>query len=148
MKVLLVDDNATFLNALESLLLQYPQCKQVVKMRSGVELLNYNNLQDVDLILMDIDMPGLNGFETAIRFDFMHRHIMKIAISMYDDRAYLDKLVSSGFRGYVSKTRVAEELFGVIARVMKGELVFPSDILCQVHRSTKLSQRIDDNINQ
>ncbi len=127
-KVVLVDDNIIFLQALEILIVQSPQFEIVAKFQSGVDLLNYKNLQGIDLILMDIEMPGLNGFETAIRLDYLYRDIKKIAISMYDDRAYLDKLVCSGFRGYVSKTRVTEDLMGTIERVLQGDLVFPSDV--------------------
>jgi DNA-binding NarL/FixJ family response regulator len=124
-KIVLVDDNINFLDGLEALLSQYSHFNVVAKFNSGLELLEYKGLATVDLILMDIEMPGLDGCETAIIIDFKHKEIKKIAISMYQDSLYLEKLVSSGFRGFVSKTRVTEELFEVINRVMRDELVFP-----------------------
>jgi two-component system, NarL family, nitrate/nitrite response regulator NarL len=91
-------------------------------------LLDYNKLSRVDLLLLDVEMPNLNGIQTAKLLNFDHPRIKIIAITMYQDKVYLTQLIESGFLGFVNKANVSDELFDTIERIMEGELCFPESI--------------------
>lgn len=106
------------------LLYQYDHVRVVGKFNSGDELLSYNHLSDIDLILMDIEMPGLDGFETVTRLSAAQNSIKMIGVSVHQESQYIEKFIAPGFSCFVSKTRLTEELYEVINRVRQNEQFF------------------------
>ena len=128
-RVALVDDNVAFLEGIEALLEIDDNLEVVGRFTSGEALLEFSHLNNVDLILLDVEMPGMNGIQTAKRINFEYPRIKIIAITMYQDAVYLTQLIESGFLGFVNKTNVSDELFETIDTIMKGDLSFPENIL-------------------
>jgi DNA-binding NarL/FixJ family response regulator len=126
--IIIVDDNPAFSESLSILLGQKNKYNILAKFSSGIDLLNYPNLGHADLILLDIEMPGLNGFETAKRIGFRYHQIKLIAITMYQDKVYLEQLIGSGFKGFINKTEVAEKIDIIIKNVLSNQFKFPGDI--------------------
>jgi DNA-binding NarL/FixJ family response regulator len=127
-KTIIVDDNPVFLEGLASLLKKESRFDILAKLYSGKNLLEFSGLMKADLILMDIEMPELNGIEAAKRVNFIDQHVKMIAITMYQDKVYLQHLVEAGFRGFVNKSEVAINLFKVIDEVMQNQFVYPENI--------------------
>ncbi|HKM92601.1 MAG TPA: response regulator transcription factor [Prolixibacteraceae bacterium] len=127
-KVAIVDDNLAFLEGLSALIDSDDSFELVSKFTSGKSLLNFNKLSNIDLLLLDVEMPEMNGIETARLLNYNHPNIKIIAVTMYQDKVYLTQLIESGFLGFVNKTNVSDELFDTIDRIMKGELCFPESI--------------------
>jgi DNA-binding NarL/FixJ family response regulator len=92
---------------------------------SGIEFLENIADFDPDLVLLDIEMPELNGIETARRLSHYGLELKLVAITLYHDQIYIQQLVEAGFRGFVNKNKVSEQLDQVINRVMNDELAFP-----------------------
>jgi DNA-binding NarL/FixJ family response regulator len=124
-KIAIVDDNKAFLEGLSALLDNDERYEVMVTFTSGEDLLKYNKLKNIDLLLLDVEMPGLNGMQTAQLLNFEYPRIKIIAITMYQEKVYLTQLIESGFLGFVNKTDVSDELFAIIERILKGELCFP-----------------------
>jgi DNA-binding NarL/FixJ family response regulator len=124
-QIILVDDNPIFLEGLATFLNKSEDYEVIAHFTSGIELVRNINQYDPDIILLDIEMPGMNGFETAKKLSWLGNELKLIAITMYNDRIYLNKLIEAGFRGFVSKNEVTGNLMGVMDSVMKGDLVFP-----------------------
>jgi DNA-binding NarL/FixJ family response regulator len=135
-KIIIVDDNPIFLEGFKTYLNKVIDCEIVACYSSGVDLLQNIRMHRPDLILMDIEMPGLNGIETARKLNFFQYGVKMIAITLYQDHVYLKQLVEAGFRGFVNKNRVIENLYQVINCVMRNELAFP-DLRCLENDSTK-----------
>lgn len=127
-KVVLVDDNAAFLEGLEALVETDDRYEVVAKFTSGLDLLEYKKLQSIELLLLDVEMPELNGIQTAKLVNFKNPRIKIVAITMYQDMVYLTQLIESGFLGFVNKTNVSDELFDTLEKIMDGELIFPENI--------------------
>jgi DNA-binding NarL/FixJ family response regulator len=125
---IIVDDNPVFLAGLNSLLNRDSRFIVIEKLSSGKALLESKNLENADLILLDIEMPEMNGIEAAKRVNFKEPRIKLVAITMYQDKVYLEQLVMVGFRGFVNKSEVTTNLFGVIDQVLKNKLAYPSNI--------------------
>ena len=128
-RVVIVDDNVAFLEGIEALLETNDDIEVVAKFTSGKALLDYSHLNSIDLILLDVEMPELNGIQTAKLINYQYSRIKIIAITMYQDAVYLTQLIEAGFLGFVNKTNVSDELFETIETILKGDLSFPENIL-------------------
>lgn len=126
--VILVDDNQIFLEGLKSLLERRHDLQVIYTYNSGTDLLADDKFGYADLILLDIEMPGISGFETAKRINYLYPQIKIIAITMYQDQVYLQQLIEAGFKGFVNKTEVDHSLFAVIDSVLKNTFSFPENI--------------------
>lgn len=127
-KLILVDDNASFLEGLESLLANDIDYQIIGKFLSSDDLLESDTLGLADIILLDIEMPGKNGIETALQVNFMFPQIKMIAITMYQEKVYLQQLIGAGFKGFVNKTMVGEKIFSTLKSVQDNKFLFPDDI--------------------
>jgi len=125
LQVIIVDDNPIFLEGITSYLSKFEQYDIVAVFSSGPALIESISEYDPDLILLDIEMPWLNGMETAKRLSVHGMKLKLIAITMYYDGIYIRKLKEAGFMGFVNKNHVSENLIQVMETVLKGETSFP-----------------------
>ena len=95
----------------------------------GEEFLKIKNVHKADIILMDIQMPNLNGIETVKKALWEYQFQKFIAITNYTDSAYLLELISAGFAGCVFKYNIYDELENAINAVRIDQLYFPNDII-------------------
>ncbi len=128
MKLMIVDDNQRFLDGLVFLLSSKKEFQHIVVAHNGKQALELYEHERPDLVLMDIEMPELNGLETAKRMLWIYSSVKLIAITMYHDKAYLTELISAGFNGCVFKTEVSSKLITAIHKVMEGKYFFPEGI--------------------
>jgi DNA-binding NarL/FixJ family response regulator len=124
-QVIIVDDNPIFLEGISSYLSKFDSYDIVAVYNSGPTLIEAIDQYDPDLILLDIEMPWLNGIETAKRLSSKGMKTRFIAITMYYDGIYIKKLQEAGFMGFVNKNHVSENLIQVMETVLKGETAFP-----------------------
>ncbi|MBN1791973.1 MAG: response regulator transcription factor [Bacteroidales bacterium] len=124
-QIIIVDDNPTFLEGIVTYLKKAIDYEIVACYHSGQSLLEDISRYRPDLILLDIEMPGLNGIETARKLNFLDAKLKLIAITLYHDNVYIKQLIEAGFRGFVSKNKVAENLHQVMDRVLRNDIVFP-----------------------
>jgi DNA-binding NarL/FixJ family response regulator len=124
-KIIIVDDNPTFLEGMSTFLHNQNVYQIVACFSSGTALLEKINDYKPDLILLDIEMPGLNGIETARWLNWFRNELKLISITLYQDNVYLNQLIEAGFHGFVNKNNVYEKLLHVINSVLKNRFVFP-----------------------
>ncbi len=128
MKIIIVDDSKAFRDGLKYYLQKNLHYEIIGEANDGSEFLNLPNIHHADVILMDIQMPELNGIKTAKRILWDMNYLKIIAITMYEDRAYLRELVGAGFKGFVIKNKIYKDLSAAIDKVSKGKLSFPEYI--------------------
>lgn len=131
MKIILADDNETFLEGLRFYLRKNEGFEIVAEVRNGLELLKNENLKYADLVLIDLEMPEMDGIEATRSALWSYPHVHFIAITMYTDKAYLKTLVEAGFKGCVFKDKLFTDLPAAIYDVMHGKYYFPPDIIIQ-----------------
>lgn len=128
MKLIIVDDNIQFRESMEIYLNMRLGHKVISSYDSPLSFLDSNELYKADIILMDIEMPGMNGIEATKRALWKDKDIKIIAVTNYQDKAYLKTLISAGFKGCVFKNSVFEELNIALNKVYKQKFYFPKDI--------------------
>lgn len=137
MKLYLVDDNEHFRETLKSFLEEFLSCNVIGEASDGKEFLDTYDGK-ADLILMDINMPGIDGLKATKLGTWNDRDIKIIAVSQYTSIADLQQLIEAGFKGFVSKTKIFDELKTAIETVQNGRFFFPNEL--EVKKS--MNQRI------
>lgn len=126
--IVIVDDNPAFRKGVSVFLRKEEKYKIIGEFNSGLELLQFPELHIVQLILLDIELPEVNGLEIAKRINFKHPEIKMIAITLYQDNIYIRQLVENGFRAFVCKTDVPETLLDTINATMQNKFIFPKQL--------------------
>jgi len=130
MDIIIVDDNKNFLKSLESYLITELNHNVIKVFENGNQLIDYYNSRErknADVILIDIEMPNINGIETAKQLLWRNPYFKMIAVTMYEDKAYLSELLAVGFKGCIFKADI-QNIDKALNTVYKHQLYFPEDI--------------------
>ncbi len=92
---------------------------------NGKEVLGLLHTLTPQLILLDINMPGINGFEVLKRVKAYHPKIKVIMLSTYNEEHLIEKAKAEGAHGYIFKNAEKDELLRVMRLVAQGEYCFP-----------------------
>lgn len=137
-RVVIVDDHPMVAEGIEALLETYDELTVVAALSSGQEAVDRVDELNPDVILLDLNMPGLGGL-SATELILEKRPETKIVIlSMHDTPEYISTALSHGARGYLLKDVPTEEIFTAIQTVMSGQ-----DYLCTGAKGS-LKPRITD----
>ena len=127
-KVIIVDDNEIFRKGLKFYLENIKNFQVLNENSDGDEFLESDNMYIADIVLMDIEMPKMNGLEAAKNALWRYSELKIIAITNYKDKAYLSELIGVGFKGCVFKDEIYNELETAINTVLSGDIYYPEDI--------------------
>jgi DNA-binding NarL/FixJ family response regulator len=128
MKFILVDDNRTFRERIKYYLENILNHEVICMAENGEEFLAMECKYEADIILMDIEMPKLNGIETVQKALWENSHFKFITATSYTDKAYLNELIGAGFKSCIFKTNIYDELQDAIIAVMNKKLYFPKEL--------------------
>ncbi len=117
MRILLVDDNEDFLKTLARFVATFPGVEISGKAASGEEAVKLCRSLNPDLVLMDIKMPGLNGFEAARIMKSLDNPPRILLLSFNDHPEYSLEAVSAGADGYLSKAEISSGLLRQISSI-------------------------------
>ncbi|TNF29571.1 MAG: response regulator transcription factor [Bacteroidetes bacterium] len=127
-RILLVDDHRIVLDGIKALLDDLDGFDCVATADNGQKALDLLRIFAVDVVLMDIDMPVMNGMEAtrAIKKDFPH--VKVISLTQHSERGMVRQLLECGSDGYLLKNIDQQELADAIRKVMAGERVFSAEV--------------------
>jgi two-component system response regulator NreC len=126
-RILLADDHAVLRSGLRLLLDAQPDLKVVGEANDGREALALAAEVQPDLILLDLNMPGLTGMEALPMLSKIAPSARILILTMHDDQGYLKQALRHGAAGYVLKRAADGELISAVRAVMRGEVyVHPS----------------------
>lgn len=123
-RIALIDDHEMVLQGLGALLDSQTGLKVIAKFKSGEDAVEQLEMDKVDVILTDINMPGLNGFETLSALIIKNPNSKIIMLSMETGSNYMRKAKEEGAKGFVSKTAPIEDLKEAILLVFQGNEYF------------------------
>lgn len=121
-KVALTDDHVMLRNGLAGLINSFPEFRVILEADNGLDLQSKLTTQHMpDIVLLDINMPKMNGFETAVWLRENHPDIKVLALSMIDSENSIMRMIKNGARGYVLKDSDPSELkTALLSVVTKG----------------------------
>lgn len=132
MKILLVDDHSLFREGMRYVLQQLPEQVDILEASNFPDALKQAELQpDLDLALLDLNMPGSEG---AISVKFFHQrfpHIPVVVVSGEDGRGNMEKVMSYGAMGFVCKSSSAPVMLSALNLVLAGGVYVPPQMLQQ-----------------
>lgn len=131
-KILLADDHQLFRNGLKILLDAFDNFEISGEAGNGEEVLQIISGSDCHIILMDIDMPVLDGIEATRRVTEINPDIKIIALSMYGEEEYYHRMVEAGARGFLLKDSDINEVKDAIITVHNGGNYFSQELLQHV----------------
>lgn len=128
MKILIADDHKMFVDGIESILNLEENMKVVGRCYDGSKVEALVTELDVDLVLLDVNLPGMNGIEVCKRMNEVHPKVKIIAISMFNEESYVTEILSNGASGYILKNTGREELIKAIGIVESGLSYFSEEV--------------------
>lgn len=138
-KILLADDHKMFLNGLKMLLSSNEEISIVDSVQDGLQVLETLKNQDIDIILMDINMPVLNGYNTTLKLREGSSSVKIIILSMLADEHSVLKLMEAGADGYLFKNADEEELILAIKTVYSGGIYITKEIRDRLQLNKKIA---------
>ncbi len=129
LNILIVDDHKLFREGLKFLLSNLEEVGEVWEASDGEVFLSMIKTCNPDLVLMDIEMPKVNGIEATSRALEMNPDLKIMALSMYGDEEYFQKMVDAGICGFLLKNSEFSEVKKAILTVAQGNNYFTEEIL-------------------
>ncbi|KTD51426.1 response regulator GacA [Legionella quinlivanii] len=127
-KVLIVDDHVFVRMGIRRLLEDLPDMSVVAEAESGEQALTQVKLHKPDVILLDMKMPGIDGWEVTRRLKKSNPQVKIIAVTALCAEPLPSRVLQLGAMGYVTKESSAEEMAAAIRKVAKGEKYLSTEI--------------------
>jgi DNA-binding NarL/FixJ family response regulator len=124
LRILIADDHPLFRHGMAALLAAIPEFSVVGEATTGPEVVRLAGSLQPDVILMDIQMPELNGIGATRRILYESPHIRILIITMFEDDSSVFAAMKAGARGYILKDARKEEIIRAIGAVGSGEAIF------------------------
>ncbi|MFH7018992.1 response regulator [Flavobacterium sp. FlaQc-47] len=139
-KTIIVDDHPIVISGISGLLSDLETVEIVGKLESGVKLVDYIEENQVDLILMDIFLPVINGVDLCKTIKQKYPQIIIIGMSSQSERSLVMQFIHNGGNGYILKSASFEEFKRCINKAIDGEIVFSDEV------STIVSQPLSEDL--
>ena len=127
-KVLIVDDQALIREGLSLMLDLYDEIEIAGEANNGEEAIDFLKKEEIDVILMDIRMPVMDGVEATKVIKEKHPNIKIIILTTFNEDEYIFKGLKNGADSYILKDVSSKELVNIIKSVHNGEILFHGDV--------------------
>ncbi len=127
-RILVADDHDLVRYGITLMLKEFDNLKVVGEACSGEEALVFCRKNSVDVVFMDILMPGMGGLEATRRLAASRPEIKVIALSSVDDLVYARKIIEAGAKGYLTKGGSLAEMIRCLHAVVSGKRYICSDV--------------------
>jgi HlyD family secretion protein len=141
-RILLVDDQFIIRQGLQAILQSKPDLKVVGTASDGNSAIEQIETLKPDIVLMDLEMPGMNGITATQKIREMFPQTKVLILSSHEDKAYVAQALKAGAEGYLLKDTLAEDLEGAIWSVDRGYLQIESKLLRELLAEKSLLQSI------
>lgn len=127
-RVLIADDHKMFVDGIESILRNEPEFDVIGSCFTGKEVEPLVQEHNPDILLLDVNLPELNGIDVCKRMQAIKPELKIIAISMFNEESYVTEILSNGASGYILKNTGREELIKAIKIVQSGLSYFSEEV--------------------
>ncbi len=128
-KVLLVDDHAVVRAGFKLLLATAPNIEVVAEADKGEQAIQLYQYHQPDVIVLDLSMPGIGGLETIKRMVQRNQIVNILVFSVHDEQIYVNRALSAGAKGYITKNSAPEILPEAIESIHQGQRYIEKGLL-------------------
>jgi len=126
MKILIADDHALFREGLHYTLESLVDNVEIMEAKNGTEAIQIvRNFPDLDLVLMDLDMPGINGFEGLLSLRKSYPELPVVIVTASEYEQDMIRIMKSGAAGYIPKSHTSQEMLNAIRQILNGDIYVP-----------------------
>lgn len=147
-KVLIADDNSFIREGMKIILTTYEEFDVVETVNDGLEAVDYCKNHDVDVVLLDVRMPNMNGVE-ATKLLTEQTKTKPLIITTFDDDEYILDAIKNGAKGYLLKNNDPERIREAIKSVFNGNTVMQDVVLEKIKSNlteNKPESKIDTSL--
>jgi DNA-binding NarL/FixJ family response regulator len=126
--LLIVDDHEIVRAGIKRLVENTPNLNIVADLGSGEEAYQFLQKNIIDLIIMDVSMPGKGGIETTHQIKKRYPKIKILMLSMHDNAMIIEKAMKAGADGYILKNDLSDDLLNAVEKVMNNETIISASV--------------------
>lgn len=145
-KILIADDHQMFIDGLKSILKSDKGMSIVGEAQNGVQVMELLHKTEVDLILMDVNMPEMDGISSTKQLLHQYPHIKVLMLTMHNSRDYIEKVMRAGAHGYILKNTGKEELSEAIHSVMQGNSYYSKEVTEKIMEGLQRKKVVESNV--
>ncbi|NOQ24197.1 MAG: response regulator [Bacteroidales bacterium] len=131
-RVIIVDDHGLFRESIKLLIEEENIGKVIGEAENGQEFLKIINNEEPDIVIMDVDMPVMNGLEATEKALAKFPNLKILVLSMHSDINNYTNFIEAGVKGFIQKTSGKKEFESAIEKVVNGESYFSNELLCKI----------------
>lgn len=128
LKILLADDHPILLNGLADYVGNIENCDVVAQVSNGMQALNSIIENDIDIAILDIDMPYFNGLEVVEKIKSLDKSTKMVILTLHKEKDLFEKAKSLGCHGYLLKEFALDEIKECIQSVQEDQFYFSSKL--------------------
>ncbi len=147
-KLAVVDDHHLFRKGLIALLKDFPEFEVIIEAENGEELLEQLKNKRVDVILLDLQMPVMDGIEATERLQNKYEGTKIIIITMHNEEGFINHLISKGANGFLLKNQDIEIVVDAINGVVENDFYFNDRISRALVKGLLSSNKIRPNFKE
>ncbi|MGQ1908947.1 response regulator [Marinifilum sp. RC60d5] len=138
--LIIVDDHKMFRSGLQFLLSNVPNIKVIGEASNGLEFMEIAKNEHIDIALMDINMPKMNGIEATKLAIEKYPDMKVIVLSMHGEEEYYDQMLDAGVKGFLLKNSDADELIAALEAIIAGKSYFSQELLVDILDQKRLQK--------
>jgi len=142
-RVIIADDHALFRQGIKLILMELDDIEIIADVPNGQELIETCGVLLPDLVIMDINMPLLNGIEASRILAKERPEIKILVVSMYGEEQYYNSVIENGVKGFILKDADNSELKTAVRSILNGKTYFSQELLLRLIRSRKTISNIN-----
>ncbi|AZN35176.1 response regulator transcription factor [Iodobacter ciconiae] len=127
--IVIIDDHPAICIAIRSTLEKSGEFKVVLESDNGIDALEYLRKNDVDLVILDLELPRLDGFEIMKRIRAAELSTKVLFLSAKNENIYAIRALKSGAHGFIGKGKNMNDIFQAVKMVLSGYSFFPESIM-------------------
>ena len=127
-KVAIADDHPIFMEGLVALLEDADEINIVGTALNGIEMLELLKKNQIDVLISDISMPGMDGLELSKQVRKIYPHIAILVLTMHDEQRMITNMIRAGVKGYILKNAGKEQFLSAIRSLANGEMYMSDEV--------------------
>lgn len=141
-KVIIADDHKLFRNGLKFILNEMENIEVISDVSNGKELLEMLEVVKPDIVLLDINMPEMNGIEATKKALELYPDLRILILTMYGDEQYYNTMIDLGVKGFVLKDTDNTELKNAIHSIINNNPYFSQELLLKLIKNKKTDDSV------